>query len=104
MIQYATDETFEELVSEGVVLVDFFTKTCGPCKMLAVVLEELDDEFPFLNIVKVDCEDCPKTSDRFGIEGIPDLYYYKDGEMLFHEPGAVNGDYIREKLSGILYA
>ena len=37
-IKYATDETYEELVSEGVVIVDFFSKTCGPCKMLAVVL------------------------------------------------------------------
>ncbi len=100
---YATDENYKELVSEGVVLVDFFGKTCGPCKMLARVLEELEDEFPFLNIVKVDVDECPKTSEEFQIEGIPDLYYYKDGQVLFHEPGAVDGAYIRERLAKILY-
>lgn len=102
-ITYATDETYEQLVSEGVVLVDFFGKTCGPCKMLARVLEELDDEFPFLNIVKVDVDECPKTSEEFKISGIPDLYYYKDGQVITHEPGAVDGDYIRNRLTGILY-
>lgn len=101
--KYATDETYKELVSEGVVLVDFFGKTCVPCKMLARVLEELEDEFPFINIVKVDVEECPKTSEEFKISGIPDLYYYKDGKVLFHEAGAVDLDYIKEKLAGILY-
>ena len=70
-IRYATDETYKELVSEGVVIADFFTKTCAPCKMMTMVLEELDDEFPFLNIVKVDCDECPKTSEEFEIMGSP---------------------------------
>lgn len=103
MTTYATDENYKELVSQGVVLVDFFGKTCVPCKMLARVLEELDDEFPFINIVKVDVDDCPETAAQFKINGIPDLYYYKDGEVLFHEPGAVDGEYIRSKLAEILY-
>jgi len=102
-ITYATDETYNDLVSEGVVLADFFTKTCVPCKMLTMVLEELDDELPFLNIVKVDCDDCPETSAKFKITGVPDLYYYKDGELLFHEPGAVDGEEIKEKLSKLMY-
>lgn len=102
-IRYATDETYKELVSEGVVIVDFFTKTCVPCKMMTMVLEELDDEFPFLNIVKVDCDECPKTSEEFEIMGIPDLYYYNDGEVIFHESGAVDADHVKEKLANILY-
>lgn len=102
-ITYATDETYQALVKEGVVLVDFFGKTCGPCKMLARVLEELEDEFPFLNIVKVDVDECPKTAEEFQINGIPDLYYYKEGEVLHHEPGAVDGAYIRDRLAEILY-
>lgn len=102
-ITYATDENYHDLVSEGVVLVDFFSKTCVPCKMVARVLEELDDEFPFINIVKVDVEECPKTSDEFKISGIPDLYYYKDGEVYFHCAGAVGGEEIRKHLAEILY-
>lgn len=102
-IQYATDETYHELVSEGVVLVDFFGKTCIPCKLLAKVLEEIEDEFPFINIVKVDVDDCPKTSEQFRISGIPDLYYYKDGKVVTHELGAVNKDVICSRLAEILY-
>lgn len=100
---YATDETYEQLVSEGVVLVDFFGKTCGPCKMLARVLEELEDEFPFINIVKVDVDDCPKTSEKFEINGIPDLYYYKDGKIVNRETGFGSKDMILSSLAKILY-
>lgn len=101
--RFATDETYASLVSEGVVLVDFFGVTCGPCKMLARVLEELEDEFPFLNIVKVDVDQCPKTTEQFHVNGIPDLYYYKDGQVVLHEVGAVNGAEIRSHLAEILY-
>jgi thioredoxin 1 len=103
MIQYATDDTFDSLISEGVVLVDFFGKFCGPCKLVARELEEIDDELPFVNIVKVDTDDCPKTSERYHISGIPDLYFYKDGKLVHHELGAINGDAIRTILGGILY-
>jgi thioredoxin 1 len=103
MTVYATDETFRDLVKEGVVIVDFFGKTCGPCKMIAKELEELEDEFPFLQIVKVDVEDCPQTAEEFRVEGIPDMYYYKDGEIVRHEVGAVNQDVIRSHLAEILY-
>ncbi len=102
-IKYATDETFSQLVSEGVVLVDFFGKTCGPCKMLARVLEELDDEFPFVDIVKVDVDDCPKTSEQFNINGIPDVYYYKDGKIVNHETGFGSKDMILSSLAKLLY-
>ena len=71
--------------------------------MLALELEELEDEFPFLNIVKVDVEQCPKTAAEFKIHGIPDLYYYKDGQIVLHEVGASSGDEIRSRLAEILY-
>lgn len=103
MIHYATDETYDMLVAEGVVLVDFFGVNCGPCKMLAKSLEELDDELPFLNIVKVDTDKCPVKSEQFHINGIPDLFFYKDGKVLFHEGGMVDADEIRSKLAEILY-
>ena len=103
MTVYASDETFHDLVKEGAVIVDFFSKTCIPCKMIARVLEELEDEFPFLQIVKVDVEECPKTSDEFHVNGIPDMYYYKDSEIIAHEVGAVGPEVIREHLAEILY-
>ena len=102
-IRYATDTNYRELVSEGVVIVDFFTKTCVPCMGMASVLEEIDDEFPFVNIVKVDCDECLKTAEEFKISGIPDIYYYKDGEVLFHESGEVDKEYLKEKMADIMY-
>ena len=103
MIEYATDETYQQLVSEGPVMVDFFGKTCGPCKMTARVLEALDDEFPFIHIVKVDVDECPKVTGEFKIDGIPDLYFYKDGKIVARELGAVSEDIIRGHLADILY-
>lgn len=103
MITYATDSDFHELISQGPVMVDFFGKTCGPCKMIARVLENLDDEFPFLNIVKVDVDECPKVSEEYEIYGIPDLYFYKDGQLAARERGAVSEDVIRSHLAEILY-
>ena len=100
---YATDETYEELVKNGVVLVDFFGSDCVPCKMLQKELEELEDEFPFINIVKVDVDKCPGRAEEFQIDAIPDLYYYKDGKVCFHDIGYVDGDDIRSRLAGILY-
>ena len=104
MITYATDENYEELVKDGVVGVDFFGKTCVPCKMLAKVLEEVDDEFPFVNIVKVDVDDCPQTSERFEVNGIPDIYFYKDGKIAAHDVGFGNKQTFMDRLSEVLYS
>ena len=103
MTVYATDETFRSLIGEGLVIVDFFGKTCVPCKMIARVLEDLEDEFPFLQIVKVDVDDCPETAAEYRVNGIPDLYSYKDGKLVLHEVGAVNEDEIRSHLAEFLY-
>ena len=100
---YATDDNYYELVSEGAVIADFYGKTCGPCKMIAPLLEDIEDEFPFIRIVKVDVEDCPKITEEFGVDGIPDLYYYKNGEIIYHETGAVSEEEIRMHLADILY-
>ena len=100
---YATEENFDSLISEGVVLVDFTATWCGPCKMLARVLEELEDELPFLNIVKVDVDQCPGLADRFHVNGVPHVFYYKDGQVASHGPGAVPGDEIKAQLAELLY-
>ncbi len=102
-IKYATDETYEKMVSEGVVLVDFFGVNCGPCKLLSKELNELEDTFPFINIVKVDVDKCPGTARKFEIKGIPHLYYYKDGKIVSNELGAVNGEEIGKRLAEMLY-
>lgn len=103
MFIHGTDENFKENVKEGVVLVDFYGVNCGPCKMLEKVLEDLDDEFPFVNILKMDTDECVKTSDEFNVNGIPDVYFFKDGEVRKHMVGASSYDEIKEILSKLLY-
>jgi len=75
-------EEFNEKISKGRVLVDFFATWCGPCKMLAPVLEEIDErkEAGDLLIVKVDVDEAGVIAARFGIQSIPTLILFEDGK------------------------
>ncbi len=103
MITYASDDNFQQLISEGVVLVDFFGIHCGPCKMLERVLQALDSELPIANIVKVDVEQCPKAAEAFQVHGIPDIYFFQDGEVKEHFLGMRDLDTLRDTLTGLMY-
>ncbi|MGM8215542.1 thioredoxin [Bacillaceae bacterium W0354] len=79
----ATDQTFNEEVSEGLVLVDFWATWCGPCKMIAPVLEEVDAEMgDKVKIVKLDVDENQETAQKFGVMSIPTLILFKDGEKV----------------------
>lgn len=78
-----TDQTFTSETSEGVVLADFWAPWCGPCKMIAPVLEELDGELgDKVKIVKLDVDENQETAGKFGVMSIPTLLVMKNGEVV----------------------
>ncbi|WP_017726661.1 thioredoxin [Halalkalibacterium ligniniphilum] len=78
-----TDQTFGSETSEGVVLADFWAPWCGPCKMIAPVLEELDAEMgDKVKIAKLDVDENQETASKFGVMSIPTLLVFKDGEVV----------------------
>lgn len=82
-IAHVTDQNFSSETGSGVVLADFWAPWCGPCKMIAPVLEELDSEMgEKVKIVKLDVDDNQETAAKFGVMSIPTLIVFKDGEVV----------------------
>jgi len=92
-IIHVTDASFESdvLGAEQVTLVDYWASWCGPCKMIAPVLDEIADEYAGkITIAKMDVEAHTETPAKLGIRGIPTLMIFKNGEVVATKVGAVS--------------
>ncbi len=88
---------FDEKIKDGLVLVDFFADWCGPCKMLAPVIEKLANEFADkLTVYKVNVDDDPDLARKFGIVSIPSLFLFKDGKAINQTMGFQNIDALKK--------
>lgn len=104
-IVHISDDTFEEEVVKSTtpVMVDYWAEWCGPCKMIAPILEEVADEYTDkLKVVKLNVDDNPVTPPRFGIRGIPTLMIFKDGEVAATKVGAVSKKQLIAFVNGVV--
>lgn len=80
-LKYLTDENFEQSISTGVTLVDFYADWCGPCRMIAPIVEELSNELKGkATIAKVDIENAQGTAQKFQVTSIPTIIIFKNGK------------------------
>lgn len=100
MVKYLeSQDNFFDLVEKGVILVDFYTEWCGPCKMLSSILESID----YMDVLKVDADKFPELAMKFGIMSVPTLCFYKDGLLMQKEIGYRTPEEIKDvykKISG----
>ncbi len=102
-IHYGTEENFDQLTRNDFTIVDFFSTTCVPCKLFSKILESIEAELPFVNIVKVNISDAPELGQRFEIQAVPTIHFYKDGAICQERIGVIPEDELREIIAGFLY-
>lgn len=88
-IENEADFAPEVLEESGTVVADFWSMRCAPCRMMLPVLEELEQAYPDVKIVKADVDSMPKTARRYGIDSIPAFLMFRDGILHNHAVGAM---------------
>ena len=88
-VKHLTDADFKSQIAQGATLVDFWAPWCGPCRMVAPILDELSQDFAGrATVAKINVDEEPNTASDFGIQSIPTLLLFKDGKLVNRLVGA----------------
>ena len=100
----ASGNDIHELIKEGFVIVDFYSATCAPCKMFARVLEDIETEIPFLDIVKLNATENPDIAAELGIAAYPTVHFYKDGKLVKTHVGVMPAGAVKAVIAECMYS
>lgn len=101
-IIHGEEQNFNELISGGEVLVDFFATWCGPCRMLSPILEEISSDRSSIKVVKIDVDECPNLARNFGVMSVPTLYLFKNGKEVAKKNGFMSKEDLIDWLNEIV--
>lgn len=98
------ESNYESLAAEGKPMVlDFWATWCGPCRMLAPIMDDLAKKYEGQVIVgKIDAEECDDLVSKFGVRNLPAIFFIKDGQVVDKLVGGVPRDAIEEKIKALL--
>lgn len=97
----ATDDNFQETIegAQGLTIVDFWATWCGPCRMIAPIIEQLADEYEGkVTVAKLDVDANQKTAVRYNVRSIPSILFFKDGKHVDTVVGAVPKPHLERKI------
>lgn len=90
MVKIVTSTEFDNEIREEITFVDFFATWCGPCKMIAPIVDSVSEELTNIKFIKVDVDDSSDIAQNFGIMSIPTLVIFKDGEVVARHTGLLS--------------
>jgi thioredoxin 1 len=99
--QTMTEETHDQTVGRGIVLIDFWAAWCGPCRQFGPVFEKVSEEHPDAVFAKVDTETEPELAARYGVTSIPMLVVYRDGVPVFGQAGSLPAPALQHLISQV---
>ena len=104
MAQHINDSNFDEVLAQNaLVVVDFSATWCGPCRMLAPIVDELADEYAGrIFVAKADVEEAVESAERFGIRSVPMILFFKNGEKVDQTIGAMPRAKLVERFEALL--
>lgn len=101
-MQAVSESNFDSIISGNkYVLVDFWADWCGPCKLMAPVLESLEEEHGWLKVVKVNADENPNLTKKYDISSIPTLLLFREGSIIKYAVGAKPKSFIKRMLENI---